>query len=103
MRALLTSTAGFLGSHMVDRLLADGHDVLGVDNLVTGSLANLEHLKPEPRFEFLQHDVSLPFDSRPVDLVFNIASPASPANHMARGIETLMTGSRWHAQHTGDL
>ena len=93
MRALVTGAAGFLGSHMVDRLLADGHDVLGVDNLVTGSLGNLEHLAREPRFEFLERDVSLPFDSGPVDLVFNMASPASPADYMAHGIETLMTGA----------
>jgi dTDP-glucose 4,6-dehydratase len=78
---------------MVDRLLADGHIVLGVDNLVTGSLANLEHLAREPRFEFLEHNVTRPFDPGAVDLVFNMASPASPADYMAHGIETLMTGA----------
>lgn len=93
MRALVTGAAGFLGSHMVDRLLADGHNVLGVDNLVTGSIRNLEHLARDTRFEFLEHDISQQFDPGHVDLVFNMASPASPADYMAHGIETLMTGA----------
>src|SRR4051812_7080943 len=78
---------------MVDRLLADGHNVIGVDNLVTGRLRNLEHLSREPRFNFLRHDITEPFDPGPVDLVFNMASPASPADYLAHGIETLMTGA----------
>ena len=93
MRALVTGAAGFLGSHMVDRLLADGYDVIGVDNLVTGNIGNLEHLAREPRFELLEHDITRPFDSGPVDMVFNMASPASPADYLAHGIETLMTGA----------
>jgi dTDP-glucose 4,6-dehydratase len=78
---------------MADRLLADGHLVIGVDNLITGSVRNLEHLAREPRFEFLEHDISLPFDPGRVDMVFNMASPASPADYIAHGIETLMTGA----------
>jgi dTDP-glucose 4,6-dehydratase len=78
---------------MVDRLLGDGHDVVGVDNLVTGKLRNLEHLARDPRFEFLEHDITQPFDPRRVDMVFNMASPASPADYLAHGIETLMTGA----------
>jgi len=93
VRALVTGAAGFLGSHMVDRLLADGHTVVGVDNLVTGSLRNLEHLKREPRFEFLEHDIELRFDPGAVEMVFNIASPASPADYLKHGIATLMTGA----------
>ena len=93
MLALVTGAAGFLGSHMVDRLLADGHNVIGVDNLLTGRLHNLEHLANEPRFEFREHDITLPFDPGRVDLVFNMASPASPADYLAYGIETLMVGA----------
>ena len=93
MRALISGAAGFLGSHLTDALLAEGHEVLGVDNLCTGSLDNLEHLKSEPRFEFLQHDICSPFDPGRVDYVFNFASPASPADYMRLGIETLMVGS----------
>jgi len=93
VRALVTGAAGFLGSHMVDRLLGDGHHVFAVDNLVTGSRTNLEHLAREPRFEFLEHDITRAFDPGSVDMVFNMASPASPADYMAHGIETLMTGA----------
>lgn len=93
MRALVTGAAGFLGSHMVDRLLADGHAVIGVDNLITGNLRNLEHLGRESRFEFLEQDICLPFDPGRVEMVFNMASPASPADYLAHGIETLMTGA----------
>jgi dTDP-glucose 4,6-dehydratase len=93
MRALITGAAGFLGSHLTDAVLAEGHEVLGVDNLCTGSLDNLAHLKHESRFDFLQQDVCAPFDPKPVDYVFNFASPASPADYMRLGIETLMVGS----------
>ena len=93
MRVLITGAAGFLGSHLTDAVLAEGHEVLGVDNLCTGSLSNLEHPNHESRFEFSQHDICLPFDPRRVDFVFNFASPASPADYMRLGIETLMVGS----------
>jgi len=93
MRVLITGAAGFLGSHLSDALLAEGHEVLGVDNLCTGSLANLAHLKDESRFEFLEHDICVPFDPKRVDYVFNFASPASPADYMRLGIQTLMVGS----------
>ena len=93
MRALITGAAGFLGSHLTDALLAEGHEVLGVDNLCTGSLRNLAHLKHEPRFNFLEQDICAPFDPKPVEYVFNFASPASPADYMRLGIETLMVGS----------
>ncbi len=93
MRVLLTGAAGFIGSHLTDALLADGHSVFGVDNLCTGSLRNLEHLKREPRFEFFQHDICEPFDPGHVDYVLNFASPASPVDYYRLAIETLMVGS----------
>jgi len=93
MRALITGAAGFLGSHLTDALLAAGNSVVGVDNLCTGSLQNLAHLRSEPRFEFHEHDICLPFDFGKVDYVFNFASPASPEDYSRLGIETLEVGS----------
>ncbi len=93
MLAIVSGAAGFLGSHLTDALLADGHSVVGVDNLCTGSLRNLEHLKSESRFVFLERDICIPFDTGPVDYVFNFASPASPRDYLKLGIETLMAGS----------
>jgi dTDP-glucose 4,6-dehydratase len=93
MRVLISGAAGFLGSHLTDSFLADGHSVIGVDNLCTGSVANIEHLKSESRFEFLEHDICLSFDPGKVDYVFNFASPASPPGYLKLGIETLMVGS----------
>ncbi len=91
---LVTGAAGFLGSHLCDKLLAEGHEVLGVDNLCTGAIANLKHLEREPRFQLLEHDITEPFDPGHVDFVFNFASPASPADYMRLGVETLLVGSR---------
>jgi len=93
MRVLISGAAGFLGSHLSDAVLAEGHEVLGVDNLCTGSLENLAHLKHESRFEFLNQDICEPFNPKRVDYVFNFASPASPADYMRLGVETLMVGS----------
>ena len=92
-RVLITGAAGFLGSHLTDRLLAEGHAVVGVDNLSTGSLENLAHLRNEPAFTFEQRDICEPFDPGPVDYVFNFASPASPPGYLRLGIETLRVGS----------
>ena len=93
MRILLTGAAGFLGSHLADRLLADGHSVLGVDNFATGNAKNLEHLAREPRFSLEEHDICRPFDFGAVGFVYNFASPASPVNYHRLGIETLDVGS----------
>jgi len=93
MRVLLTGAAGFLGSHLTDRLLAEGHSVLGVDNLSTGNVENLAHLAHEPRFQFERRDICTPFDPGPVDYIFNLASPASPPEYLRRAIETLRVGS----------
>jgi len=93
MHILVTGAAGFLGSHLTDRLLAAGHSVLGVDNLSTGELDNLAHLANEARFRFEQRDICQAFDPGPVDYVFNLASPASPPEYLRMGIETLRAGS----------
>jgi dTDP-glucose 4,6-dehydratase len=93
MRVLVTGAAGFLGSHLTDRLLADGHSVLGVDNFATGDPENLAHLAREPRFGFEERDICEPFDPGPVDYVFNFASPASPPEYLRLAIETLRVGS----------
>ncbi|HVC47839.1 MAG TPA: UDP-glucuronic acid decarboxylase family protein [Terracidiphilus sp.] len=93
MRVLVTGVAGFLGSHLTDALIGEGHTVVGVDNLCTGSLANLQQLKDDPRFEFREQDICEPFDPGPVEYVFNFASPASPVDYDRLGVETLMVGS----------
>ena len=89
-RVLVTGGAGFLGSHLIDRLLADGHDVLCVDNLFTGTKDNLAHLHSEPRFEFLRHDVTFPLFVE-VDEIFNLACPASPIHYQHDPVQTTKT------------
>jgi len=93
MRVLVTGAAGFLGSHLTDRLLSEGHTVIGIDNLSTGNLDNIAHLAAEPRFRFEERDICQPFDVGPVDYVFNLASPASPPEYLRLAIETLRVGS----------
>ncbi len=93
MRALVTGGAGFLGSHLCDALLADGHSVIAVDNLLTGRTSNLDHLRRDARFEFCEQDICEPFDFGKVDYVFHFASPASPTDYSVHGIATLRVGS----------
>jgi dTDP-glucose 4,6-dehydratase len=92
-RALITGGAGFLGSHLADALLAEHWNVVVVDSLLTGRLANITHLRNEPRFEFLEKDICDPFDPGKVDYVFHFASPASPVDYGIHGIHTLKVGS----------
>ncbi len=92
-RALVTGGAGFLGSHLCDALLGEGYSVIAVDNLLTGRLTNLHHLRNEPRFELKQLDICEPFDCGRVDYVFHFACPASPVDYMTHGIATLKVGS----------
>jgi dTDP-glucose 4,6-dehydratase len=92
-RALVTGGAGFVGSHLCDLLLSDGYDVVAADNLLTGRMANIAHLRNDSRFEFVKVDVSEPFDCGPVGYVFHFASPASPVDYGEHGIETLKVGS----------
>jgi dTDP-glucose 4,6-dehydratase len=94
VKVLITGAAGFLGSHLCDRFLADGHEVIGLDNLVTGSEDNVAHLKDEPRFRFVRHDISTPTDVEgDLDGVLHLASPASPVDYLELPIETLLVGS----------
>jgi len=87
---MVTGGAGFLGSHLCDRLLADGHDVLCVDNFFTGSRANVAHLLDHPRFELLRHDVIQPLHVE-VDRIYNLACPASPVHYQYSPIKTVQT------------
>ena len=94
MRTLITGGAGFIGSHLCERFLAEGHDVLCVDNLITGRLENIDHLRVNPRFGFIGHDISHPLKvDGPIDNVLHFASPASPVDYLKYPIQTLKVGS----------
>src|SRR5579885_3595063 len=94
MQIVVAGAAGFIGSHMCDRLLAEGHRVIALDNYITGRPENLAHLDGRPGFEFVRQDITQPFDlDRPVDAVVNMASPASPKDYLEHPIETLDVGS----------
>jgi len=90
MRILITGGAGFLGSHLCDRLLKDGHEVICLDNLFTGRKSNILHLKDNPDFEFVRHDVIDPFKYE-VDQIYNLACPASPPHYQFNPIKTTKT------------
>ena len=93
MRVLVTGGAGFVGSHLCDVLLAQGDSVVCADNLLTGRMENIAHLRNEPRFEFREQDVTRAFDFGKVDYVFHLASPASPVDYLEHAVETLRVGS----------
>ena len=94
LRIVVSGAAGFVPSHMCDRLLAEGHTVIGLDNLITGARRNIAHLAGHPRFQFQSQDVSEPFQiSGQVDAVLHMASPASPKDYLEHPIETLDVGS----------
>jgi UDP-glucuronate decarboxylase len=90
MRILVTGGAGFLGSHLCDRLIGDGHEVACIDNLFTGQKANIAHLLANPRFEFVRHDITDPFKIE-VDQIYNLACPASPPHYQYNPIKTVKT------------
>ncbi|MBO0906573.1 UDP-glucuronic acid decarboxylase family protein [Jiella sonneratiae] len=89
-RVLVTGGAGFLGSHLIDRILAQGHEVVCVDNLFTGTKRNIEHMFNNPRFEFIRHDVTFPLYVE-VDEIYNLACPASPIHYQHDPIQTTKT------------
>ena len=94
MRTVITGGAGFIGSHLCERFLAEGHEVVCVDNLITGALGNVEPLRRNPNFSFYRQDVSHHIDiSGPVDHVLHFASPASPVEYLTYPIQTLKVGS----------
>jgi dTDP-glucose 4,6-dehydratase len=94
MRILITGGAGFLGSHLCDRFLAEGHEVIAMDNLITGKTANIEHLAGHDRFLFIKHDVTnYIYIEGPLDAVLHFASPASPIDYLELPIPTLKVGA----------
>lgn len=103
MRVLITGVAGFLGSHLADRFLAEGYGVVGVDNFITGSSGNLAHLERDRRFQLIEHDISTPLSvDEALDGVLHFASPASPPDYLDLPIQTLEAGG-FGARHTLDL
>jgi len=94
MRMLITGGAGFLGSHLCDRFLAQGHQVIAMDNLITGSIANIEHLAGNDNFRFIKQDVTeYLYVEGPLDAILHFASPASPNDYMEYPIQTLKVGA----------
>src|SRR5688572_18002576 len=89
-RILVTGGAGFLGSHLIDRLLSQGHEIICVDNLFTGTKRNIDHLHNHPRFEFMRHDVCFPLYVE-VDEIYNLACPASPIHYQHDPVQTTKT------------
>lgn len=94
MRILITGGAGFLGSHLCDRFLAEGYEVVALDNLITGNVNNISHLAGNDRFRFIRHDVSnYIFIDGPIDAVLHFASPASPIDYLKYPIQTMKVGA----------
>jgi dTDP-glucose 4,6-dehydratase len=94
MRTLITGGAGFIGSHLCERFLAEGHDVVCLDNFITGNPVNIQHLQGNPRFTFLRHNISNHIEiDGPIDNILHFASPASPVDYLRHPIATLKVGS----------
>ena len=94
MRTLITGGAGFIGSHLCERFLAEGHEVICVDNFITGNPANIEHLRTNSQFSFIRHNISNHIDiDGPIDCILHFASPASPVDYLRHPIATLKVGS----------
>jgi dTDP-glucose 4,6-dehydratase len=94
VRTVITGGAGFVGSHLCERFLARGHEVVCVDNLITGSTSNIDHLRGNDRFSFIRHDISHPLEiDGPVDHILHFASPASPVDYLRHPIPTLKVGA----------
>jgi dTDP-glucose 4,6-dehydratase len=94
VRTVITGGAGFIGSHLCERFLARGDEVICVDNLITGSLGNVEHMRTNDHFSFYRHDISHPLEiDGPVDNILHFASPASPVDYLKYPIQTLKVGS----------
>jgi len=95
MRILISGGAGFLGSHLTDLLLSQGHDVVGIDNFITGKQQNITHLKGNPHYQFIRHDVIEPVKvSGTVDRIYHMASPASPVGYVKHQVATLKVNSQ---------
>src|SRR5215212_4330227 len=95
MLILISGAAGFLGSHLTDLLLSQGHEVVGLDNFITGRAGNIEHLKGHPRYTFVQRDVIESVDvDGPVDRIYHMASPASPVGYVKHQVATLKVNSQ---------
>src|SRR4051812_2734190 len=95
MRILISGAAGFLGSHLTDLLLAQGHSIVGVDNFITGKSGNIEHLKSQKNYQFIQHDVTQPLElDGAIDRIYHMASPASPIGYVKNQVATMKVNSQ---------
>ena len=95
MRILITGAAGFLGSHLTDLLLAQGQEIVGVDNFITGKQQNIAHLEGNPNFKFVRHDVIEPLKvDGAIDRIYHMASPASPVGYVKHLVATLKVNSQ---------
>ena len=93
MKILVTGGAGFIGSHLCERLVGEGHHVTAVDNFITGSRENIEHLLPLDSFDLIEYDVVQPLDGGPWDAIYHLASPTSPVGYWQHPLETLLVNT----------